>query len=58
MRSRWIEMERHRLQCVGEWPESEFRRVTLAGILYSLERLGELVGSDEKRPPSGGLRGG
>ena len=40
MYSRWIEMEKYRLNCVREWTESPYQQATLRAILDALDRLG------------------
>ena len=40
MYSRWIEMELNRLHCVTAWPDSAYKRATLAGIAQGLKSFG------------------
>ena len=40
MYSRWIEMELNRLNCVAAWPDSAYKRATLAGIAQGLKSFG------------------
>jgi len=35
----WIAVERYRLRCVSEWPDSNYKQATLAAILSALESL-------------------
>ena len=39
MKNRWLAMERYRLQCAENWPESSFKRATLAAIWSAMESL-------------------
>ena len=51
MKSRWLAMERYRLQCAAVQPDSPYKRATVAAIRSAMESL-----SCEARP-SAGYRG-
>ena len=38
-KSRWLAMERYRLQCAEAWPDSPHKRATVAAIRSTMESL-------------------
>ena len=39
MKNHWLAMERYRLQCAEAWPDSSFKRTTVAAIRSAMEAL-------------------
>ena len=39
MKNHWLAMERYRLQCAEAWPDTSFKRATVAAIRSAMEAL-------------------